>query len=86
MMFRYLSTSLAHVGLLASVHARVDCQRRALDELLAATCVIAHVWPNTTVDTLCHCILAPVFSRDETQDRRTMTRQVTSPREALIAC
>jgi hypothetical protein len=47
----YLSTSLAHVGLLASVDTLMDGQGRALDELLPAVGVIAHVRTDPAVDT-----------------------------------
>ena len=47
----YLSTALTHVRLLSGVNTLMDCQRRTLDELLAAVRVIAHVWAYTTVDT-----------------------------------
>jgi len=48
----YLSASLAHVRLLAGVHARVHSERRALDELLAAAWVIADVWSDAAVNAL----------------------------------
>lgn len=62
----YLSTTLTHVRLLASVHTRVHCQRRALNELLATAWVITDVWPYTAVDALCDLTLAPLLPRDET--------------------
>jgi hypothetical protein len=49
----YLSTSLAHVRLLAGVDTLVHSQSRALDELLAAVGVVAHVRADTAVDTFC---------------------------------
>lgn len=46
----YLSTALAHVGLLSSVNSRMYCQSRALDELLATAWMLAHVWPYARVN------------------------------------
>jgi hypothetical protein len=49
----YLAAAFAHVRLLASVDALVDCQGRTLDELLAAVGVIAHVRADSAVDAFC---------------------------------
>jgi hypothetical protein len=46
----YLATSLAHMGLLASVHSLMDGQGRTLNELLVATRMITDVRSDTTVD------------------------------------
>jgi hypothetical protein len=46
----YLSTTFAHVRLLASVNAGVHCQSTALNELLATTRMVADVWADTAVD------------------------------------
>jgi hypothetical protein len=79
--FSYLSTSLAHVRLLASVDTLVDGQGGALDELLAAVGVVAHVRADTAVDTfcmlsvLCFWCCGPSFL--------TMTCEVTASREAF---
>jgi hypothetical protein len=55
----YLSTTLAHMRLLTRVDALVHCQGGALDELLAAVGVIAHVRTNAAVNTFCksQCVL-----------------------------
>ena len=56
---KYLSTSLAHVRLFAGVDALVHSQGRALNELLAAVGVIAHVRTDTAVNAFCgsQCVL-----------------------------
>lgn len=46
----YLSASLTHMGLLASVDAGMDGQCRPLDELLPAANKIADMRANSTVD------------------------------------
>lgn len=51
----YLAAAFTHVRLLASVDALVDRQGRALDELLAAAGVVAHVRTDAAVDTFCEC-------------------------------
>ena len=51
--FSYLSTSLAHVRLLTSVDTLVNREGGALNELLAAVGVVAHVRADTAVDTFC---------------------------------
>jgi hypothetical protein len=51
----YLATSLAHVRLLAGVDALVHGEGGALDELLAAVRVVAHVRADAAVDTFCRC-------------------------------
>lgn len=48
-----LATSLTHVRLLSGMHTRVYGQGGALNELLATSWVVANVWANTAVDTLC---------------------------------
>ena len=48
----YLATSFTHMRLLAGVHARVNCQCRALNEHLRAARMIADMWPHPTVNTL----------------------------------
>ena len=48
-----LAASFASVGLLASMHARVNGQCRPLNELFATPRVVANMGPNATVDTLC---------------------------------
>lgn len=52
MSVKYLAASLAHVRLLAGVHARVHGQSGTLDELLAAAGMIADVRANSAVDAL----------------------------------
>jgi hypothetical protein len=47
----YLAAALTHVGLLAGVDTLVDRQRGALDELLAAVGVVAHMRADAAVDT-----------------------------------
>jgi hypothetical protein len=41
------------MGLLARVDTLMDCQRRALDELLAAVGVLAHMGTDAAVDAFC---------------------------------
>ena len=48
----HLSASLTHVRFFSSMNSLVYSQGRALDELFAATGVIADVRPNTAMDTL----------------------------------
>jgi hypothetical protein len=48
----YLSTSLALVRFLASVHPLVHRESRSLDELLPTVWVVADMWSDTTVDSL----------------------------------
>jgi hypothetical protein len=50
MRLAYLAAALAHVRLFASVYTLVDCQRRTLDELLAAVGIIADVRPYAAVN------------------------------------
>ena len=49
----HLSTPLAHVRLLSRVHALMDRQCRALDELLAAVGVVADVRTDAGMDSFC---------------------------------
>lgn len=69
------------MGLLASVDTLVNRQGGALDELLAAVGVVAHVRADTAVDTFCmvsvHCFL---MLRPKLL---TMTCEVTASREAF---
>jgi hypothetical protein len=55
----YLATSLTHVWFLAGVDTLVDGQSRALNELLAAVGVVAHVRTDPAVDTFwgSQCVL-----------------------------
>lgn len=55
----YLAASLTHMGFLTRVDTLMDCQGRALDELLAAVGVVAHVRTDPAVDTFwgSQCVL-----------------------------
>ena len=57
----YLSTTLTHVRLLASVDTLVDRQGGTLDELLAAVGVVANMRADAAVDTFCECVSALRF-------------------------
>lgn len=46
----YLAATLTHVGLLARVDTLMNRQGRALDELLPAVGVLAHMRTDATVD------------------------------------
>jgi hypothetical protein len=66
------------------VDTLVNCQRRPLDELLAAVGVVAHVRTDATVDTFCSCQSVRVFLMLRPK-LLTMTRKVTASREAFAA-
>lgn len=69
--------------LLASVHARMHSQSRALDELLATARVIADVRADAAVDTLCVFVS---IDHDEDQKRsHTVSSQVAATSKALAA-
>lgn len=46
----YLSASFAHVGLLASMHARVDGERGSLNKLLTTTRMLADMRPHAAMN------------------------------------
>ena len=48
----YLSAALTHVRLLASVNTLMNSESRTLNELLSAVGILAHVRPDSTMDTL----------------------------------
>ena len=48
----HLAATLAHMRLLASVHARMHSQSTALNELLATAGVITHMRSDTAVNAL----------------------------------
>ena len=56
-----LSTTLAHVWLLASVNTLVDGQSRPLDELFATVWIIAYMGTDAAVDTLCGIVSGTFF-------------------------
>lgn len=81
----YLSATLTHMGLLARVDTLVNSQGGALDELLAAVGVLAHVRADTTVDAFWKMLAAAHWGGAERSKLLTVTRKVTASRESLAA-
>lgn len=49
---KYLSTSLTHVRLLASMYSRMHREGRSLDKLFAAVRIVADMRPYSAVNSL----------------------------------
>lgn len=80
-MVAHLATSFTLMGLLASMDPLVDGECRSLNKLLPTTWVVANMWSDTAVNTLCYTTLErfPINKRV----LLTMAGEVTSPGEPL---
>lgn len=78
----YLSTVFAHVRLLSSVNTLMHSQGRPLDELLSTARVVANVWSNSCMYSLC-LMLGHGFIGKVTIKKLTMACEIATSCETL---